>query len=60
MNTTFATSSMIGHQCDAAYRPAAAGLDIPAYLRGLNSWARQSALHRSGQRARVAAGSPSG
>jgi hypothetical protein len=43
---------MIGHYRDiAAHRPAAAGLAIPVYLRGINSSVWQSALHRIGQSA---------
>ncbi|HZB42011.1 MAG TPA: hypothetical protein VE487_13655 [Ilumatobacter sp.] len=61
MNNTFATTDMIVDYRDiAAHRPAAGGLAIPAYLRGINSSVWQSALHRSGQRARTAAAPPPG
>jgi hypothetical protein len=57
MNNTFAKSPAIGDQQDiAAYRRPAAGRANPAYVRGIPSSVWQSALHRSGQRARAAAG----
>jgi len=61
MNNAFASSTMIVDYRDvASHRSASVGGAIPAYLRGINSSVWQTALRRNGQRARVAAGSPSG
>jgi hypothetical protein len=54
MNNTFATSNTIVDHGDITFRPARAGRAIPAYVRGIPSSVWQSALDRSGQRARAA------